>query len=196
MPTRQNGPMRRFCSISVRRFSIQRYGVPDSFDGRFDLLLIHLFLVINRLANEGEQAREFNQALFDVTFADMDQTLREMGIGDMGVPKHQRRMMKGFNGRMHAYDEALKQGEGAFAIALRRNLYGTIEDTEVPDIQKIMRYIRESMAVMAQKPVSGDIERRGRLCAAGAEMTRKKQDITAHLNGRILWKPRRSATRP
>lgn len=131
------------------------YGVPDSFDGRFDLLLIHLFLVINRLANEGEQAREFNQALFDVTFADMDQTLREMGIGDMGVPKHQRRMMKGFNGRMHAYDEALRQGEGAFAIALRRNLYGTIEDTEVPDIQKIMRYIRESMAVMAQKPVSG-----------------------------------------
>jgi cytochrome b pre-mRNA-processing protein 3 len=85
----------------------------------------------------------------------MDQTLREMGIGDMGVPKHQRRMMKGFNGRMHAYNEALKQGEGAFAIALRRNLYGTIEDTEVPDIQKIMRYIRESMAVMAQNPVSG-----------------------------------------
>lgn len=130
------------------------YGVPDSFDGRFDLLLVHLFIVIDRLAGEGEEAREFNQALFDVTFADMDQTLREMGIGDMGVPKHQRRMMKGFNGRMHAYAEALKQGEGAFAIALRRNLYGTIEDTEVPDIQKIMRYIRESMAVMAKKPVS------------------------------------------
>ncbi|MCE7885934.1 MAG: ubiquinol-cytochrome C chaperone family protein [Alphaproteobacteria bacterium PRO2] len=129
------------------------YGVPDSFDGRFDLLLVHLFIVINRLAGEGEQAREFNQALFDVTFADMDQTLREMGIGDMGVPKHQRRMMKGFNGRMHGYDEALKQGEGAFVIALRRNLYGTLEDSEVPDIQKIMRYIRESMAVMAKKPV-------------------------------------------
>jgi cytochrome b pre-mRNA-processing protein 3 len=128
------------------------YGVPDSFDGRFDLLLLHLFIVVNRLAREGQAAQEFNQALFDVTFADMDQTLRERGIGDMGVPKHQRRMMKAFNGRMHAYDEALAQGDGALSIALRRNLYGTLEDSEVPDIKKIMRYMKQNMAQAAQMP--------------------------------------------
>lgn len=130
------------------------YGVPDSFDGRFDLLVLHVFMVINRLAREGEGAQAFNQALFDVMFADMDQTLREMGIGDMGVPKHQRRMMKGFNGRMHAYNEALAQGEGAFAVALRRNLYGTLEDSEVPNVQKMIRYVRECMEAMARAPVS------------------------------------------
>ena len=62
------------------------YGVPDTFDGRFDLLLLHIFLVFNRMLKESAvKAEDFNQALFDETFKDMDQTLREMGIGDMGV---------------------------------------------------------------------------------------------------------------
>jgi cytochrome b pre-mRNA-processing protein 3 len=129
------------------------YGVPDTFDGRFDLLMIHIFMVVNRLIREGQRGLDFNQALFDITFADMDQTLREMGIGDMGVPKHQRRMMKAFNGRMHAYAEAMQGGDGAMVIALRRNLYGTLEDESVPDTQKILRYIKESMAVLDRVPV-------------------------------------------
>jgi cytochrome b pre-mRNA-processing protein 3 len=130
------------------------YKVPDSFDGRFDLLLFHIFLLVNRLTDEGKPGQDFNQALFDQTFADMDQTLREMGIGDMGVPKHMRRMMKAFNGRMHGYDEALKQGDGALAIALRRNLYGTLEDEEVPNVQKIIRYMKGAMQILASRPVS------------------------------------------
>lgn len=132
----------------------KNYGVPDTFDGRFDLLMIHIFITVNRLIAEGQAGLDFNQALFDMTFADMDQTLREAGIGDMGVPKHQRRMMKAFNGRMHAYDEALKAGDGAMVIALRRNLYGTLEDESVPDTQKILRYIKDSMAVMAALPAN------------------------------------------
>jgi cytochrome b pre-mRNA-processing protein 3 len=129
------------------------YGVPDTFDGRFDLLLLHIFIVVNRMLGEGAAGHAFNQALFDVTFADMDQTLREAGIGDMGVPKHQRRMMKAFNGRMHVYEEAIKQGDGAMVIALRRNLYGTLEDETVPDTQKILRYIKDSIAAMDRLPV-------------------------------------------
>ncbi len=143
------------------RVFYETYGVPDSFDGRFDLLVLHVFIIINRLAHEGEEAQAFNQALFDVMFADMDQTLREMGIGDMGVPKHQRRMMKAFNGRMHAYDEAMTQGDGAFAVALRRNLYGTLEDSEVPNVQKMIRYVKDSRAAMERTPAAellrGDI---------------------------------------
>ncbi len=131
------------------------YGVPDTFDGRFDLLLVHVFMVVQRLAGEGQAGLDFNQALFDVTFADMDQTLREMGIGDMGVPKHQRRMMTAFNGRMHAYGHALAQGDGDFAVALRRNLYGTMEDEKIPDIQKMVRYIRKNIEFMAESPAGG-----------------------------------------
>ncbi len=64
-----------------------KYGVPDSFDGRFDLLLLHLFIILRQLQAH-ENYEEISQALFDCIFKNMDQTLREMGIGDMGIPKH------------------------------------------------------------------------------------------------------------
>ncbi len=113
------------------------YGVPDSFDGRFDLLTLHLFLIVQRLA--GVEPR-FNQALFDVMFKDMDQTLREMGIGDVSVPKHMKRMMLAFNGRMHAYQRALEEDD--LSEVLRRNVYG---GAEVQDgcLELMESYVRD-----------------------------------------------------
>ena len=137
-------------------------GVPDSFDGRFDLLLLHLFLVMERLLDEpGGSYAAFNQALFDVVFADMDQTLRERGIGDMGVPKHMRRMMTAFNGRMHAYHEAFRAGDDATILdALRRNLYGTRHDIALHDLQSMLDYAKTVRALLQDMPpvsvISGD----------------------------------------
>lgn len=112
------------------------YGVPDTFDGRFDLMVLLIFLIFQRMISGGrEEAIQFNQALFDVCFADMDQTLREMGIGDMGVPKHMRKMMKAFNGRMHAYEQAL--AEGRLALALEKNLYGGAANIDEKKIAKM-----------------------------------------------------------
>jgi len=116
------------------------YGVPDTFDGRFDLLLVHVFITLHILMGHKEYDL-ISQALFDSVFQDMDQTLREMGIGDMGVPKHMKRMMKAFNGRMHSYQLAIdpdsmdgKEIEGlektTLKESLRRNLYGTLTDDE------------------------------------------------------------------
>jgi cytochrome b pre-mRNA-processing protein 3 len=122
-------------------------GAPDSFDGRFDLLLLHVFFVVSRLLGEGTSGQAFNQALFDVTFADMDQTLREMGIGDMGVPKHMRRMMKAFNGRMQIYRAALSDDQ-KFAAALKRNVYGGV-DVPAPSLTALMAYSRRVLASLA-----------------------------------------------
>lgn len=135
---------------SVRRPGFYaQLGVPDSFDGRFDLLMLHLFLIIRRLNGEGSSGKEFSQALFDACFADMDQTLREMGIGDMGVPKHMRRMMKGFNGRIQAYDGAFGDA-GDFSAALRRNLYGTAPGTAPEAIAEMAEYAR-NLAVALER---------------------------------------------
>ncbi len=137
------------------------YGVPDTFDGRFDLLLVHIFLVFNRMMKDNEiSAADFNQALFDETFKDMDQTLREMGIGDMGIPKHMRKMMKAFNGRMHSYQFAIK--ENTLVFALKNNLYGTVEDID-PAICLKMEQRIQAMANYLQKQsvdniVKGHIE--------------------------------------
>ncbi len=98
-----------------------KYGVPDTFDGRFDLLLLHIFIILQRTMNQ-DNYKELSQDLFDTMFKDMDQTLREMGIGDMGIPKHMKRMMQGFNGRMHAYHDALCSPDKLKEV-IARNLY-------------------------------------------------------------------------
>lgn len=115
-----------------------RYNVPDTFDGRFDLLLLHLFAVIEGARGKTVGAEDFHQALFDEMFADMDQVLREMGIGDMGIPKHQRKMMRAFNGRMHAYTDA--KAAGTMEEALRRNLYGTVESPSSESVSAFAAY--------------------------------------------------------
>ncbi len=131
----------------------ERYGVPDTLDGRFDLLVLHVFLYLERLISAGEVTQDLRQALFDVMFADMDQSLRESGIGDMGVPKHMKRMMTGFNGRMHAYAEALASGvkQKAFEEALRRNLYATAKDVKDTEIAAIKEYVYRFCSVLQEQ---------------------------------------------
>lgn len=130
----------------------EAYSVPDTFDGRFDLLVLHLFMVVNRMVDEPSVGEEFNQALFDATFADMDQTLREMGIGDMGIPKHMRRMMMAFNGRMHAYSEAINSG--FFRTSLMNNLYGTCELKPYREAELMEAYVKAN--IRALKAMSAD----------------------------------------
>lgn len=99
-------------------------GVADSIDGRFDLVVVHLILVMHRLKREGEEGKDLAQRLFDIAFANFDEALREMGVGDLTVPKRIRKMAEAFYGRIEVYEDALaKGGEPAFAEALRRNLY-------------------------------------------------------------------------
>lgn len=103
-----------------------RLGVPDSIDGRFDLVALHVWLLLRRLKDEPAAGR-LAQDLVEVFFADMDVSLREIGAADIGVGRRVKRMIEGFHGRAAAYDAALAAGGGAVEEALTRNLYGTVE---------------------------------------------------------------------
>ena len=94
------------------------WGVADDIDGRFDMIALHLFLVLDRLKGENSF---FRQRLVDEFFADMDRSLREMGVGDISVGKKVRKMAEAFYGRVAAYDEGLAEGRDALAAALSRN---------------------------------------------------------------------------
>ncbi len=99
-------------------------GVPDTLDGRFDLIGLHVFLLIDRLRAAGEPGPALAQAVFDAMFADMDFNLREMGVGDMTVGKRNKQMWEAFHGRALAYEAALAEtGVGALAEALARNVW-------------------------------------------------------------------------
>ena len=79
----------------------REYGVSDTVNGRFDLLILHLATVLDRLAEDPE-LRDLGQALFDRFCQDMDHNLREMGIGDLSVPKEMQRIGEAFYGRAQA----------------------------------------------------------------------------------------------
>jgi len=99
-------------------------GVPDTLDGRFELISLHVALLLRRLSGE-PAAKEFAQEIFDAMFADLDRALREMGTGDLGVGKQVKRMAAAFYGRARAYERGLA-GTEDLGDALRRNLYGTV----------------------------------------------------------------------
>lgn len=124
------------------------YNVPDSIDGRFEMISLHVGLFIRALnkMNELKQA----QALFDVMFVIMDKSIREIGVGDLSVPKHMKRMMKGFKGRSLNYYDALDSDDmKALQEAVKRNIFGTVEKTSPSDIKKIAEYIHKTADVMS-----------------------------------------------
>lgn len=130
-------------------------GVPDTVDGRFDMIVLHVFLVLRRLKAEGRAGREAGQALFDVMFDDMDRSLREMGVGDFDVGKRVKAMARSFYGRLAAYEEALTSDDAVLEAALRRNLFGTVEPAGA-HLAALAGYMRcEATALEAQK--GGDI---------------------------------------
>ena len=100
-------------------------GAPDSFDGRFDVLVLHMYLVLRRLKHDGVSRHGAGQVLFDLFFRDMDQAMREMGVGDMGVGKKVKKMAEAVYGRVAAYDEALQSDAAQQEISeiLQRNLF-------------------------------------------------------------------------
>jgi cytochrome b pre-mRNA-processing protein 3 len=121
-------------------------GVPDTVNGRFDLLLMHLWLVLRRLKSVGS-GTALSQALFDHFCADMDDNLREMGVGDLAVPKRMRAFGEAFYGRTAAYDMALTEGSEAFAQALCKNV---LDGEKIEKARKLAAYAEAAMADLAR----------------------------------------------
>lgn len=111
-----------------------RAGVPDTFEGRFECLALHAFVVMRRLRELPDPAAEVSQEFVDHLFAHLDQGLRQSGIGDLGVPKRMKKMAQGFYGRIDAYDAALESGDRAeLEAALRRNVTGDADPAPLAD---------------------------------------------------------------
>lgn len=97
--------------------------VPDTPLGRFEMLSLHMFLFQHRLRGADGAAGELAQILIDDFFTDLDHSLRELGIGDMGVPKRMKKLARMFYGRTASYADALQRDDrAAMAAALARNV--------------------------------------------------------------------------
>jgi cytochrome b pre-mRNA-processing protein 3 len=99
-------------------------GVPDTMDGRFDMIGLHVCLLIERLKTEAPPGPALAQAVFDAMFSDMDHTLRELGVGDMSVGRKVKAMWEALHGRSQAYRAALEANDRAsLAASLARNVW-------------------------------------------------------------------------
>jgi cytochrome b pre-mRNA-processing protein 3 len=99
-------------------------GVPDTLDGRFDLIALHAFLLIHRLQALPEPGPALAQAVFDAMFSDMDISLREIGVSDLRIGKRVRAMWEAFHGRAKVYAAAMQAGDRpALEAALARNVW-------------------------------------------------------------------------
>jgi cytochrome b pre-mRNA-processing protein 3 len=128
-------------------------GVPDSLDGRFEMLALHVFLVLHRLQRErGDPAcAALAQALADRMTADLDANLREMGAGDLGVGRRVKRMAEALYGRIAAYEAGIDGGEAVLRQALRRKLFGTVEPDE-GQVATMARYVLAGYDLLAGCP--------------------------------------------
>ena len=124
------------------------YGVPDTVQGRFDLIVLHLVLLIDRLGREAGAARGIGQRLFDAFCRDLDDNLREMGVGDLAVPKRMRGFGEAFYGRQAAYLAAFAAADNReLEKALRRNIF---QDADVErGAARLARYVRAARAQFA-----------------------------------------------
>lgn len=116
--------------------------VPDRVNGRFDMVLLHLWMVLRRLNPKDV----LSQGLFDRFCSDMDDNLRELGTSDLKVPKKMQEFAGAFYGRTKAYDLALRAGRGALALALDKNIYN---GAAIESARRLAGYVETAVSAVA-----------------------------------------------
>ena len=128
-------------------------GVPDTPEGRFEILALMAFLLLRRLKSE-DAAKDVSQAYFDVMFDDIDSNLRELGVGDISVGKKVKKLAESFYGRIKAYEEALAApADDMLGHALTRYPYRGAEPAQA-HITTLSAYVRDADADLAAQDVA------------------------------------------
>lgn len=133
----------------------ERFGVPDTLDGRFDLVVLHSWLALVRLREPA--LHDVSQKLTNMMFAAFDEGLRELGVSDTGMGRRMKKIADAFYGRFKAYDDA-GDDETAMADALMRNLYRG-NDKRNDAAQTLARYVFTAKDALAKcDPAQGELD--------------------------------------
>ena len=135
--------------------------VPDTVMGRFEMITVHLLLYLRRTGTAGHASAGIAQEVVDAFFEDVDHSIRELGIGDMGVPKRMKKLARMFYGRVKSYGEALNEGDRTvLAEALRRNIHPDRLDS-APSMQALADWMLQTSQALKDTPE--DVLAAGRL---------------------------------
>jgi len=127
------------------------YDVPDTVNGRFDMIVLHLALFLDRMEAGSAPSRVVGQAVFDLFCGEMDGHFREAGISDLKVPKEMQQMAEAFYGRRSVYREALAaRGNDALEVALMRNVYPE-KPTAISGAARLAAYMRAASQSLSRE---------------------------------------------
>lgn len=124
--------------------------VPDTLDGRFEMVALHAFLVMRRLKGQGAAAGSLSRRLYEVMIDNFEKSLMEMGVGDTGIGRRVKTMARGMAGRIRAYDEALADSDDRrLEVAIDNNVYGTVVAGVDPAVVAALAgYVRGCVAAL------------------------------------------------
>jgi len=129
------------------------FGVPDTLQGRFTLLALHLFAVLHRLKSGGPEGSALAQDLVDRFSQDMETVLRELGVSDMRVPQSMRRLAAASKGLFEDYETALAAGRASLAHAIAASLPGETESAELSS-SALASYLMASIEALDRQDIA------------------------------------------
>lgn len=138
-------------------------GAPDTPEGRFDLLSLHMALAIDRLRADGSAADRPIRLLQEIFFESLDSALREMGVGDLAVGRKIRGLAEAFYGRFSAYERAFGEENGALEAAIARNVLGTNDADKAKSLAAYARAARDALRDCSVDELAGVIAGLGAL---------------------------------
>ena len=122
--TVSNDIYQKIVNISRNKIFYTKYNVPDTIDGRFDMLILITIIVVHRLSKIKNQGIELSQKIFDIVFKDLDYSLRELGAGDVSVANNMKKLISSYMGRQKIYVKAFKNEDEKFlALAFKNNIF-------------------------------------------------------------------------
>lgn len=134
----------------------EMFGVPDTVEGRFEIVSLHGGLLVNRLCRPdmGREGKILAQAFFDVMFKNIDWSMRERGVGDLAVPRRIKKLMSDFKGRAFAYDESCRAGCSELTHALVRNVYAESPKPSAETMKQFAHYIQSCVTELDKQGLS------------------------------------------
>ena len=148
--------------ISRNKIFYTKYNVPDSIDGRFDMLVLITIIVVYRLSKIKNEGIELSQKIFDIVFKDLDYSLRELGAGDVSVANNMKKLISSYMGRQKIYVKAFKSEDEKFlALAFKNNIFRNKDQKKNLILllsKNIFRINKQLHLIEDKKMLNGDFE--------------------------------------
>ena len=152
----------KIVNFSRNKIFYTKYSVPDTIDGRFDMLVLITIIVVHRLSKIKNEGSELSQKIFDIVFKDLDYSLRELGAGDVSVANNMKKLISSYMGRQKTYIKAFKNDdEKLLELAFKNNIYRNNEqkgDYILLLSKNIFRINKKLDLIEDKKILNGDFE--------------------------------------